>query len=49
MTQEQKQQVESIGKRLKELLPEFTGNITFSLSATKDDIKYRIEQSGVVK
>jgi hypothetical protein len=49
MTDDQKKQVEDIALELKGLLVDFTGSITFNLSANVLDVKYDIREMGVVK
>jgi hypothetical protein len=49
MTNDQKKQVEEIAQELKGLLVDFTGSITFNLSANVLDVKYDIREMGIAK
>ena len=49
MTNDQKKQVEDIAQKLKGLLVDFTGSITFNLSANVLDVKYDIREMGIAK
>ena len=49
MTLEQKKKVRETGLKLKEILFDFTGSITYHFSANKRDVKIEIKEADVAK
>jgi len=44
MTPDQKRAIESIALKLKQLMPDFMGSITFNLSNKMDDVKVEVKE-----
>jgi len=49
MTPEQEKRIHELGLKIKEILFDFTGSVTYHLTPKINDVKYEVNKTGIIK